>query len=501
MALSTVGDSGLDKAYNLFRRRKLAGLIAFVAMLSLAAPFSAYLPDIFRGTATVIVESQGGQTFVRDSVPELETRLVTIQQELLSRGRLSNLIGRLNLYPQWRGKMTRDAIVDRMRRDIHIEFSGTDQSRGPATTIGVKITYIGLDPNSAAAVPNTIASQYVEENMRLRQRQTGQMAQFLKKQVESAAQELQRRGQILDAFKKAHAGELPDQVSINLVTLGQLNTQLHANSENQSRVRERLDRLAERPPASGPVDEVTALRNRLRDLQTKYTDQYPEVIEVKAQLAELEAQHARDGSSDPIRKMPRPDQNGNAELLALQKEEQLLRSQIAGYEQRIQLAPQHEQNLEKLDTDYKAAKETHDSIRTRFEEAQLAESLEQTRKGESFRILDTAVVPTLPAAPNRLRLYGLALILALVTAFGAMVLMEHLDTSFHTVGELRQFTTVPVLATIPYIRTSTNIASRALRVALVTGAVLCVCAMLAVIAHHTARGNTQLVWMLAGPQV
>jgi hypothetical protein len=179
----------------------------------------------------------------------------------------------------------------------------------------------------------------------------------------------------------------------------------------------------------------------------------------------------------------------------------MLRSQIAAYDQRIHLAPQHEQDLEKLEGDYKTAKETYDSLHSRYEEAQLADSLEQTRKGESFRILDTAVVPTVPAAPNRTRLRLLALLLALGSAVAAVLLTEHIDTSFHSVGELRQFTTVPVLATIPYINARTDFISQALRVALLTGAVICVCALLAMAAHHAARGNTQLVWMLAGSQV
>src|SRR5713226_1025493 len=217
---SKAGDSPLELVFNILRRRKWAGLITFAAMFSLAAPFSVFLPDIYRASATIIVESQDvPSTFVKPSVPELETRLVTIQQELLSRARLSYLITSLNLYPRWRGKVTQDALVERMRRDIHVDFTGTDQSRGRPITIGLKITYVGLDPKSAAEVPNALASLYVEENTRMRERQTGQMAQFLKGQLATAEQEVQRQEARLNAFKKAHIGQLPDQVSINLMTL------------------------------------------------------------------------------------------------------------------------------------------------------------------------------------------------------------------------------------------------------------------------------------------
>src|SRR5713101_4297511 len=131
MAVSKLGDSTFEHILNILRRRKWPGLITLSTVLSLATPFAVFLPDIYRASATVIVESQDApSTFVKPSVPELETRLVTIQQELLSRTRLSDLITSLNLYPRWRGKVTQDALVERMRRDIHVDFTGTDQSRG-----------------------------------------------------------------------------------------------------------------------------------------------------------------------------------------------------------------------------------------------------------------------------------------------------------------------------------------------------------------------------------
>ena len=496
MAQSKIGDSGLEMVLNVLRRRKWAGLIAFAATLSLAAPFSVFLPDIYRGTATVVVESQGDPTLSRTSMP-LETRLVTIQQEILSRSRLANLITTLNLYPQWRKTMSQDAIIDRLRRDIHMDFTGTDLTRGFVSTTAVKLTYIGLDPRTAAAVPNALATQYVQENNKLRERQAGQLAGFLKGQLDTVAKQLAQQQDALDKFKKTHSGELPDQISINMMTLQQLSSQLSINAENQAKVRERLDRLSGRGAVAGAPDDLTLAKNKLRDLQSKYTDQHPEVIAAKAQVARLESM-PHDAAPAPA---PRGDRSADAELGALQREEQLLHSQIASYNQRIQSAPMHEQNLEKLETDYKTIKETYDSLHTRYEEAQLADSLEVTKKGESFRVLDSAVVPTSPAAPNRSRLRLIALFLAIAAAIGTMLLTEHLDTSFHSVGELRQFTTVPVLGSIPYINVRANLLSQALRVAMFAGAVICLCALFAAVAWHEARGNTQLVWMLAGPQV
>ncbi|MGZ5475751.1 MAG: GNVR domain-containing protein [Thermoanaerobaculia bacterium] len=500
MAESTIRDSGFDIALSILRRRKWPGVIAFASMLSLAVPFALFLPNIYRGVATVIVEDQDpSSTLVRASVPELETRLVTIQQELLGRTRLSDLIARFNLYPGGRAHASMESLVLRMRREIHIELARTD--RGRPTTIGLKISYIGLDAKSAAAVPNALATLYVEANTRIRERETGQMAEFLKNHVATARQAVELEQARLNRFKEQRAGRLPEQVSINMVTLERLNTRLRLNSDDQLRIRERQERLGGTMPAGDEADPLQTLKQRLAELQSKFTDRHPDVVRIKAQILEIEQQRASSGEAKrPAPRRADPVGTAGAELASLQSEEQNLRSEIAAYEQRIQSAPRVEQELEALERDYNVAKESYDSIHKRYEEAQLADSLEQTQKADSFRILDAAVVPTFPAAPNRIRLLIMACFFAVASGIGMMFLTEHLDTSFHTVGELRQFTTLPVLASIPYVPSRPTFAA-ALRVALSAVAVVGVCVLLAGVAYRTARENTQLVWMLSAPQL
>jgi succinoglycan biosynthesis transport protein ExoP len=498
---SSRADSGIDLVLNVLRRRKWIGVAAFAAVFSLAAPFAVFLPDIYRGTATVIVDSQQApSSFVRGAVPELDTRLMTIQQELLSRTRLGVLITRLNLYPRLRAKLPLDGIVDSMRRDIHVDFTGTDQARGNVTTIGLKITYIGLDPKTAAAVPNALATLYIEENTKMRERQTGQLAGFLKGQLDSAARELDRQEARVKEFKRDQSDQLPEQMSINLMTLEQLRSQLRSNADTQLRIRDKLDRTVDPAGAAVAPDELTVARNHLRDLQARYTDAHPEVIAAKAQVTDLEQQHTRDTPVGSDRPSTKADRSAERELARLQGEERALQAEIANYGQRIQMAPKHGQDLEEIESDYKSAKASYDSIRGRYEEAQLADSLEQTKKGESFRILDAAVAPRFPAAPNRMRLLIMAMVFAMAGAIGAMLVAEHVDTSFHTVGELRQFTTIPVLATIPHIKGPRKLMRGMLRAALSVAAVLSVCLFLVVAARHVARGNTQLVWVIAGPK-
>jgi polysaccharide biosynthesis transport protein len=499
MAHSAIRDSGFDVALAILKRRKWVGVTALAATLSIALPFVFYLPDVYRGEATVIIENpDASSAFVPGAVPDLETRLITMQQELLSRSRLTDLIAELNLYPSLRRGTSMEALVQRMRRDVHVELSRSD--RGRATTIGLKISYIGMDPRSAAAVPNTLATLYVNENTKIRERHTAQMAEFLKGQLFSTRQAVDLQQARLNRFKEARAGQLPEQLSINMVALERLNERLRLNLDDQVKIRRHQDRLGGATPAADEAaDPLQILKQRLAELQSKFTDKHPDVIRTKAQIAEMERQRA----TPPSRPAPPKIESAasvDPELNALQREERTLRSEIAGYEQRLQSTPRVEQELEALQRDYNLAKDSYDSLRKRYEEAQLADSLEQTKKTELFRILDGAIVPTFPAAPNRMRLMLMACFFAVAFAIGMMLLTEHLDTSFHTVGELRQFTTVPVLASIPYVPTRTTVIT-ALRIVLSVAAIAGLCVLLAGFAYRTARENTQLVWMLSAPRV
>lgn len=498
MATSTIRDSAVDIALGIVKRRMWSGIAVFATTLSLAIPIAMFLPDVYRGVTTVLIENQDASAaFARGAVPELETRMMTIQQELLSRTRLTRLIEELNLYPSWRRHATMEAVVEKMRRDIHVELARTD--RGRPTTIGLKISYIGLDPKSSAAVPNALAQLYVDENTRMREGQTSEMARFLKTQLDDARAQVDIQEKRVDAFKQSRAGELPEQVSINMVALERLNQQLRQNADDQQKLRDRQQRASGITTSESDVDPLQALKTKLADLQTRYTDQHPDVIRTKAQLADLQRELAAKPPT-PRRAVHAPVTELDNELAALKRDEARIRTDIAENERRIQSAPTVEQQLEQVERDYSSAKESYTSILKRYEEAQLADSMERTKSAESFRILDPAVLPTFPAAPNRMRLLILAAFFAISAGIGTMILLEQLDTSFHSVGDLRQFTSVPVLASIPYVHTRPTIGGVA-RIVISCVAVVGLCVALAGFAYRTAQQNTQLVWMLSAPQL
>jgi hypothetical protein len=164
------------------------------------------------------------------------------------------------------------------------------------------------------------------------------------------------------------------------------------------------------------------------------------------------------------------------------------------YEARLESTPERQQDYNLITRDYQAAKDLYDSLLKRYEEAQFAASVETDRQGERFRILEPALPPAGPAAPNRVRLMLLGILLALGLSVVAVIAAEQLDTSFHSVDELREFTAVPVIATIPRIG-ATPTAGK-VRMAFAAVSVVAAIALVATVAARVADGNEQIVRML-----
>jgi uncharacterized protein involved in exopolysaccharide biosynthesis len=221
----------------------------------------------------------------------------------------------------------------------------------------------------------------------------------------------------------------------------------------------------------GPT-RLARLKAELADLRRRFSDKYPDVMRMQAEIAALEAQGAveKPVASGPaasptaaVARMKESLAEVDAEISKLKGDEEGFRSEIATYTHRLETAPRRQQALEGVSRDYQATRDTYDSLRRRYEQAQLEDVAEGSSGDPRFRILDAAVVPTNPAAPNRLMLLGLALAGALGLAAGAAMLAEQRDTSFHAVDEVSNFLSVPVLVSIPRIVTARDLRRQRVR--------------------------------------
>jgi polysaccharide chain length determinant protein (PEP-CTERM system associated) len=536
--------AGLDRGLAVWSRRKWLAIVTFIAPMAVGASFITFLPNIYRSTATVLVDRQQvPEAFVRSTVTSaVETRLQSISQEVLSRSRLEDLINRFGLYGDSRKNATLEDVIGRMRSDIKLELKSAELRGLREATVAFTIGYQGADPRVVAAVTNTLASFYIEENMKARERQASGTAEFLKIQLAETKKRLDEQEQQVSGFKRRYLGELPQQMDANLATLERLHGLLRQNADSQTRGAERRQALSSQlaeaesllsspyaatavPPALGaplaPPELQGAARlaqkkEELAKLRTQFSEKYPDVVQLAAEVAALERELASARANEPkpgaSSTPPRPSPPApvtpyvlrlkealsevQTELKVLKTEDGRLREAIATYQARVDNVPRREQEFKELSRDYDSTRELYGSLLKRYEEAQLAESMEQRQKGEQFRVLDPAVPSLQPASPNRLRLFIMTLVASLGLAVGVVLLAEHVDSSFHGIDELRAFSNIPVLVSIPRIVTQTDLRRRWWRMRLAAAAVLVGLVTIVGVSYFVAHGNERLILLL-----
>jgi uncharacterized protein involved in exopolysaccharide biosynthesis len=231
------------------------------------------------------------------------------------------------------------------------------------------------------------------------------------------------------------------------------------------------------------------------------------VIRVRTEIADLERELAatpaasvataeRAAPTDPaVRRLRMALEDADREIEAARAESDQLVKQMSTYQQRAERAAPIEQEFQMLSRDYGATKERYFALIKRYEDAVLAETMEQRQPREQFRVLDPAVVSDNPIAPNRPRLMAIGLVLALLTAGAAMIVAEQIGTPFHSLDSLRALTRVPILASIPIIVTAAD-RRRAARRFWLTAASVTALALIAVKLSSLIAGTQLIVGIL-----
>jgi polysaccharide biosynthesis transport protein len=480
----------LKELLAVWRRRRAVALLAFAAGIVACASLVIALPDIYRSTATILVE--------RDEAPadlvtaasrrEFDIQLKVVNHEVLSRSRLEQLIDRFDLYPEASKSEPRGPYVEALRKEINLDVEAGAPVWGRDPMFAFSIGFQGTDREKVAAVTNALAAQYVQENADTQQRLADGTSEVLGDQARDVERRLKQQEQRIAEFTRRHMGALPDQVTSNLRTLERLNSQLQHNRERRL-LAPSSDPEAGQPATESPSMALARLKNERTKLLTRFSDSYPDVVSVGRQIDALEQQLA-DAGAEPQRGVQPKPSSPDSEDSTLQRE-------IAEYQHRVDAAPQREIELQELSRDYDTTKELYHSLLRRGEELRFAGRMEQHLSQGRFRVLEPAVPGEHPHGPDRpkLMLAGLAFAAFLV---GASVLVaEQLDGSFHSTSSLKAFSRVPILVSIPRITTVQDRRRRRGRATVwLAGALACL-GLVAVLCYRFAHDNEALVLMLS----
>jgi polysaccharide chain length determinant protein (PEP-CTERM system associated) len=503
----------LSRVVDIGRRRKWRAFAIAVLTLVAAVTATYTLPGLYHSSATVLIEREVSEELVKATVTsELEARIQTIHQRITSRENLSRLITELNLYSHLRPAMTLDEVVEVMRRDIDLQLKDVARTMGGVMTISFNVGYTGRNPQLVAAVVNRLADSYVAENATSRERQASSTAAVLRDELAQAKRQLDAQERVTHSYTLTHTAELPQQLAANLSTLDRIQSEVSLNGERQLKLMDTRERLQQELAAGGPpvpaLDSASpgarlaALRQQLSTLRRSFSDEYPDIKRVKDEIAAVEQElaAANRGSNkalqaplDPVATQRQTLQEVNSELSLLKTEGTNLRHRIAQYEGMVGSAPRHQVEMDRLMRDYDQAKQRYEQLQKQFEDARVAATLEEGGQVEHFRILDAAIPPRAPSAPNRQMLLLLGLGGAIILAAAAVMLSENLDGTLHSPDDLRDLIAGPAIVPLRRILTKRVRRRTWLRATAATLAFVLAVGVVATATYWVADDNERIV--------
>jgi len=483
-------DLNMDDYLAMLRRRMKVILIP-----TLLAPLAGFLisyafPPKFTSQSLVLVEEQKvPEGYVKPVVTEdITQRIATMQQQVLSRNRLQPMIANLQLTKSGRSV---DDIIDDIRTNLTVEpvepdiTAATKKKPGQGSDLpGFYVNFTYDNPHDAQQICSQLTSMLLEENLKIREGVAQGTTEFLTSQLDGAKKNLDDLDAKMAAFKKQYMGQLPGDEDNNLKLLMGLNSQLDANTQTLNRAQQDKtyaeSLLAQQVAAwkssqgsSNPQSlqqQLAALQSQLITLQARYTDDYPDVVKTKADIAEVKkkidemntaaAKPGTDttdkaGVSEPpeIRTLRLQIHQYDEQVAQATREQARIKSQIAIFQGRVELSPAVEEQYKALTRDYDTAQKFYDDLLAKKSESEMQTDMERRQQGEQMRLLNPASLPDSPSFPVRWMFAAGGAGGGLAIGLGLAMWLELRDKAIRTEQDVVAILELPALVSVPWLGT------------------------------------------------
>jgi succinoglycan biosynthesis transport protein ExoP len=465
--------------------------------------------NTYVSTATLqITPKQVSESIVKTTInQELTERIGQMQQEILSRTSLSSIITdpRLDLYKEERASQPLEDVIETMRnRDIHITI---DSLPGERRASAFQITFAYRDRTKAHDTVQTLITKFQEANLTSQRNQQNMVGNFVKDELSEAKAKLDALNEALTKFKSDNAGRLPEQMNMNMAAMSSLQQRLSglndalnraqqervlyeerlATLQNQMALNDSLDKeLSISQPALRQNQRLLELNKRIQDMETEltrlrhtYKEGYPDIRIANQSLADLkkerdDLQKLQDEElakpQEPAKKVTNfqrvqavtelEGQIGQVRALMKNLETQVSNEKkqqaeatrdLQSYEAKLAATSGLEAKYADLTHDIQEAREHFNALQNQQQLAEQNGELLQRKAGENLDVLDPPSLPVQPSKPNRWMYVGGGTAIAFILGLGLAGLQEAKDTSLKNLKDVRAYTNLPVLSSIPLL--------------------------------------------------
>ena len=454
------------------------------------------LPNRYQSNVTIlVVPPRVSEKIVdQDMNTTLRERLESMKQRLLSRSNLERIIQELNLYSEERKTQLMEQVVETMNKDVGVNITKGKGRRGEPNQFA--LGFAAENPRTAMQVADRLAALFVNANLEDREQFAVSSSEFLKSQAEDARKRLAEQEKKVEAYKRAYGAELPTQQQSNMQVMNTTTSELQRLTEKMYKDRERQIELQRQladessiviqtpngngkdgPTAATAAEQLEQARVALRQLRLKFKEGHPDVAAAERQIAQLEKKAEAEALQQPVSGTGQPTrtvtpgeasritrltsmrtelENIDRRIANYQTEEKRLQGVIATYKERVERAPGREVELAELQRDHETLRANYQAFLKRVGDSEVALDLERRQVGEQFRIVDAARLPERPSGPNRLRYSMIGLLLGLGLGVALAGLLEYRDTSLRTEADVLVALSLPVVALIPTMVTTSE---------------------------------------------
>jgi len=420
----------------LLNKHKRLFAITALTIMTAVTVVSYLLPKVYKAKSTILVSKSLLNDLVRGIAvtPTLEDTLRGLDTTIKSRTILSKVVNDLDLDVNKKSASQLEGAIAGLQNRTTVDL---DVKSGILT-----ISFTDRSPRLARDYINALVHRYIEENLSTNREESYGATSFLSDQVTTAKEKLDKNEAEISSLRAKYGlaleitpGTMPMDTGAGQQRLDDLilrRTQLEA-TRNQ---------LRSNNPAK---TRLAALQHRLEELRMEYTDNYPEVLKVKADIesARQEAYRSTTTVADP-QELARVE----AELSAVKMSEANQRA--LNNRGVIHGNPVARAAFDNLIQEKASLRAAYDQLMARQNQAEMSKQMQVQDKTTTFRIMEPAVIPVSPISPNRMRIILMGIAAGLAGGFGLLLAIDYFDKSVKAVDTLKELG-INVLAVIPKI--------------------------------------------------
>jgi polysaccharide biosynthesis transport protein len=440
--------------WHLVLERRWLVLTAFFTILVLTAVYLARATPIFSASVRIQIDRESSNPLnVREAV-SLETReqdyLQTQYKNIVSRSLIESVVNALKLDQDARYAKAMD-VVDAVSRDISV--APIRLSR----LVDVKVEH--PNPETAAKIANTLAKNFIEQNLDQKVNSSFQAMTWLMTQVADAKNKVEKSEADLQTYRtEFNEVSLEDGENIVRQSLLQAQTDLSRVRAESAQAQQAVSEIERLVNDGEPIDTIPAVSqsavvqeirkqidielSNLAALQKRYRDKYPAVIAARGKLEALQASLVAE-----CEKQMQTVRN-NAALL--KKSEEKLSQMVSAEKEQQQQLNQLKIKYDILKRDAENNKSIHSNVLVRMKETELMSRL----NSNNMRVVDPATKPLRPVKPRIVLTIVAGLVGAIGVSLALALFVSYLDDSIKSQDDIENHLRLPFLGYIPNIKTN-----------------------------------------------